>query len=107
MAMNPLDLLKNLKDVQQSLGNMQEKMKNIVVNGTAGGDMVNIEINGAFEILSIKIAPEVVNPDDTQMLEDLIKAAFTSATGKIKEKMKETISPLAGNMNIPPGFMGT
>ena len=107
MAINPLDLLKNLKEVQQSLGNMQEKMKNIIVTGTAGGDMVKIEMNGAFEILNITIAPEVVNPKDTEMLQDLIKAAFTHATGKIKEKMKETISPLAGNMNIPPGFFGT
>lgn len=107
MAINPLDLLKNLKEVQQSLGNMQEKMKNIVVTGTAGGDMVKIEMNGGFEILTVKIAPEVINPDDPQMLEDLVKAAFTAATSKIKDKMKDTISPLAGNMNIPPEFMGT
>lgn len=107
MAINPLDFLKNLKEVQQSLGNMQEKMKNILVTGTAGGDMVKIEMNGAFEIQKVSISPEVVNPEDTEMLEDLITAAFTQAMGKIKEKMKETISPLAGNMNIPPGFMGT
>lgn len=105
MAINPLDLLKNLKEVQQSLGNMQEKMKNILVTGSAGGDMVKIEMNGAFEIQKISISPEVVNPKDIEMLEDLIKAAFTQAMGKIKDKMKETISPLAGN--IPPGFMGT
>jgi nucleoid-associated protein EbfC len=107
MAINPLDLLKNLKEVQQSLGNMQEKMKNIVVTGSSGGDMVKIEMNGAFEIQQITIAPEVVNPEDIEMLQDLITAAFTQAMGKIKEKMKDTISPLAGNMNIPPGFLGT
>lgn len=105
MAINPLDLLKNLKEVQKSLGNMQEKMKNILVTGSAGGDMVKIEMNGAFEIQNISISPEVVNPKDIEMLEDLLTAAFTQAMGKIKEKMKETISPLAGN--IPPGFMGT
>ncbi|MBN2534776.1 MAG: YbaB/EbfC family nucleoid-associated protein [Spirochaetales bacterium] len=105
--MNPLDLLKNLKEVQQSIGNMQEKMKNILVTGTAGGDMVKIEMNGAFEIQKVSISPEVVDPKDTEMLEDLITAAFTQAMGKIKDKMKETISPLAGNMDIPPGFMGT
>ncbi|MBA7684969.1 Nucleoid-associated protein YbaB [subsurface metagenome] len=107
MAINPLDFLKNLKELQQSFGNMQENMKSIIVTGTAGGDMVKIEMNGAFEIQKISISPEVVNPDDTQMLEDLISAAFTNAMSKIKEKMKETISPLAGNLNIPPGFMGT
>lgn len=107
MAINPLDLLKNLKEVQQSIGNMQEKMKNILVTGTAGGDMVKIEMNGAFEIQKVSISPEVVDPKDTEMLEDLITAAFTQAMGKIKDKMKETISPLAGNMDIPPGFMGT
>ena len=105
MAMNPLDLLKNLKEVQQSLGNMQEKMKNVIVIGSAGGDMVKIEMNGAFEIINVTIAPEVVDPADIEMLQDLIKAAFTDAYTKIKEKMKETITPLTGN--IPPGFMGT
>jgi DNA-binding YbaB/EbfC family protein len=64
-------------------------------------------MNGSFEIQKVSISPEVVNPEDTEMLEDLITAAFTQAMGKIKEKMKETISPLAGDMNIPPGFMGT
>ena len=104
MAINPLDLLKNIKEVQQSLGNMQEKMKNIQVTGSAGGDMVKIEMNGAFEIQKVTISPEVVNAEDIEMLEDLVTAAFTQAMVKIKEKMKETISPLAGN--IPPGFLG-
>lgn len=105
--MNPLDLFKNLKELQQSFGSMQENMKNITVSGTAGGDMVTIEMNGAFEILKVSIAKEVVNPDDIKMLEDLITAAFTNAMTKIKEKMKESISPIANNLNIPPGFMGT
>lgn len=106
MSMNPFDLLKNFKDIQNNIGEMQSKLKDLKVSGTAGGDMVKIDMNGAFEILDITISKEVVDPNDIEMLQDLMRAAFNNAIEKVKEKMKDEMKPLTGGMNLPPGFMG-
>ncbi|MBN1696701.1 MAG: YbaB/EbfC family nucleoid-associated protein [Spirochaetales bacterium] len=107
MAINPFDIIKNFKNIQTSINDMQEKLKSVVVTGTAGGDMVTIEMNCSFEVLNVTISKEAVDPDDIQMLEDLVLAAFTNAVSNVKEKMKEEMIPLSNGMNIPPGFMGT
>ena len=106
MSINPLEFLKNIKNLQSSLGSMQDDLKNLVVTGTAGGDMVKVEMNGSFDLLSIKIDKSVVDPEDVEMLQDLIRAAYSNGVVKLREKMKEQISPLASQMNIPPEFMG-
>jgi DNA-binding YbaB/EbfC family protein len=107
MAMNPFDIIKNFKHIQTSINDIQEKLKNVTVTGTAGGDMVRIDMNCSFDVLNVTISKEAVDPDDIQMLEDLVLAALTNAVNKVKEKMKEEMMPLTGGMNIPPGFMGT
>ncbi len=104
--MNPMDLFKNLQELQSQFGDMQEKMKHISVTGTSGGDMVRVTLNGQMNVSDIHIAPEVVDPEDVKMLEDLILAAFTDASAKLKEKMQEEMSDLTGGMGMPPGFMG-
>jgi len=106
MSINPFDLIKNIKNLQGSLGDMQEKLKSLVVSGSAGGDMVKIEMNCAFEVLNVTVAKEVVDPSDIEMLQDLIRAAFANAINNAKEKMKEQMGPLASKMNIPPGSLG-
>jgi len=104
--MNPMDLLKNLQNMQSRVGEMQERMKSLVVTGTSGGGMVSIEINGQMGINKVKIAPEAVDPQDIEMLEDLVFAAFTDATARIREKMKEEMSRLTGGIDLPPGLFG-
>ena len=69
--------------------------------------MVRIEINGQMEVLKVTITPEVVDPEEITMLEDLVLAAFSDASAKIKEKIREEMSSITGGMNLPPGFMGT
>ena len=83
--MNPMDLLKNFQNIQSRVKEMQDKIKDVVVTGTAGGDMVSIDMNGAMEILSVRIAPEVVDPDDVAMLQDLILAASRDAMAKVRD----------------------
>jgi len=107
MAFNPLEFLKNFKNIQARMGEMQEKAKDVIVKGSAGGDLVSIEINGKMELINIHVSSEVVDPDDIEMLEDLIRAAFTDALTKLKEKMQEEFSFLSNGLNLPPGFMGT
>ena len=104
--MNPMDLIKNFQNIQSRVGEMQEKLKDVTVSGTSGGDMVRIEMNGQMEVTKVTISPEAVDPDDIAMLEDLVFAAFSDAFAKIKEKMREEMSALTGGMNLPPGFLG-
>jgi len=104
--MNPMDLIKNFQNIQSRVGEMQEKLKDVTVAGTSGGDMVKIEMNGQMEVTKVTISPEAVDPDDIGMLEDLVFAAFSDAFAKIKEKMREEMSALTGGMNLPPGILG-
>lgn len=104
--MNPMDLLKNFQNIQSRMGEMQERMKSLVVTGTSGGGMVSIELNGQMEIIGVKISPEAVDPHEIGMLEDLVFAAFSDASAKIKDMMKEEMSNLTGGMELPPGLFG-
>lgn len=104
--MNPMDLFKNIQELQSQMGGMQDKMKNILATGSSGGDMVTITLNGAMEVTKVHISPEAVDSGDISMLEDLILAAFTSANTKIKGKLASEMQNLAGGMNLPQGFPG-
>ena len=105
--MNPMDLFKNFQNIQSRMGEMQEKMKSLVVTGTSGGGMVSIGMNGQMEVTEVKISQEAVDPEDVEMLQDLIFAAFTDASVKIKEKMREEMSSITGGMDLPPGLFNT
>ena len=104
--MNPMDIIKNLQNMQSKVGEMQERLKELVVTGSSGGDMVRIELNGQMEVLGVTISAEAVDPDDIEMLQDLVTAAFRDASGKLKEKMREEMSTLTGGMDLPPGLLG-
>ena len=106
MAVNPMDLFKNLQNVRSKLEEMQEKLKSITAIGSAGGGMVQIEIDGEFSVRNVTISPEVVDPGDVTMLEDLVRASLTDAMVKIKEKMKEEAGSVTGDLNLPPGLFG-
>jgi len=100
--MDPMDIFKNLQNLQSQMTGVQDKMKEVLATGTAGGDMVSIQMNGAMEVLKITISPSIVDPEDVTMLEDLILAAFTDANKKIKVKLASEMSSLTGNL----GFTG-
>ncbi|RKX94429.1 MAG: YbaB/EbfC family nucleoid-associated protein [Spirochaetes bacterium] len=102
--MNPMDMLKNIQELQSQMGGMQDKLKTITVTGTSGGDMVQVTMNGAMEVTNVHISPEAVDPDDIRMMEDLILAAFTDANTRIKVRLASEMQNLTGGMNFPPGF---
>ena len=104
--MNPMDMFKNLQSLQSKMGDMQERLSSVSAIGSAGGDMVRIEINGQMEVQQVTIAPEVVDSDDVSMLQDLVLAAFSDASAKIREKIREEMSSITGGLDLPPGFMG-
>ena len=105
MAHNPLDFLKVIQGLQRNMGNMEEKLRAVRVTGTAGGDMVEVVLNGHLEVIQVKVSPDVIEPGESGMLEDLIRAAFTDATAKVKEHLRDEFSSAMG-MPLPPGLFG-
>jgi DNA-binding YbaB/EbfC family protein len=108
MNINPFDILKNAQKIQEQMGAFQEKLGTIIVTGSAGAGMVEVDLNGRMEMVALRLAPEVVNPAEAVMLQDLIIAAFSNATEKIKEVLNREMGAFTGAMNIPgmPGFPG-
>ena len=108
MNINPFDILKNAQKIQEQMGVFQEKLCYIRVTGSAGGGMVEIDLNGKMEVLALRIAPEVM--DDRDMLQDLIAAALNNSMEKIREAINQELGGLipGGLQGIPgmPGFPG-
>ena len=92
-----------MKQAQQMQEQMQRQMASINVEGTAGGGMVKAEMSGNKELLSITIDKEAVDPDDVEMLQDLVKAAVNEAARKVDEEMNSSLGSMTGGMKIP-GF---
>lgn len=90
-----------MKQAQQMQEQMQQRVSTIKVEGTAGGGMVKAEMSGNKELLSITIDKEAVDPNDVEMLQDLVKAAINEATRKVDEEMQGQL----GSM-MPPGMKG-
>ena len=101
MAKGLGDLMKQMQAMQAKMEQMQEELAEKRVEGTAGGGMVRVVANGKQEILEIKIDPEVVNPDDVAMLEELILAAVNQAKEKAAEIQMQGLSGLTGGLKIP------
>jgi len=99
------DMIKQAQRLQKQVLEMQEELGKKVVEGAAGGGMVRVTANGRQEIISVKIDPEVVDPEDVEMLEDLILAAITNARENAKAMMEAEMGKLIpggiGGMGIP------
>lgn len=99
--MNPQQLMKQAQQMQER---MQKQMAEMKVEATAGGGMVTVVMNGAKQVLSIKIDPEAVSKDDVEMLQDLILAAINDAHRKADEEMQKTMGGMMGGLKIPGMF---
>ncbi|MDR1430275.1 MAG: YbaB/EbfC family nucleoid-associated protein [Spirochaetaceae bacterium] len=98
MNINPFDLLKNAQKIQEQMGSIQEKLGGLVVTGSSGGGMVEIDLNGRFEMTGIRIARESLDPLDIPLLQDLVKAAYAGAAEKIREALSREMGVLAGGI---------
>jgi DNA-binding YbaB/EbfC family protein len=99
--MNPKQLM---KQVQQMQAQMQQRMGELRAEGSAGGGMVKATMNGHKELLSITIDKEAVDPEDVDMLQDLVVAAINEASRKVDEEMQGQLGAMTGGMNIPGLF---
>ena len=99
--MNPQQLMKQAQQMQER---MQKQMAELKVEGNAGGGMVTVTMNGAKQVLSIKLDPEAVSKDDVEMLQDLILAAINDAQRKADEAMQSSMGGMLGGLKIPGMF---
>ena len=95
MNINPFDILKNAQKIQEQMSGFQEKLGYITETGASGGGLVEIDINGKLELISVRITPEAMT--DTEMLQDLIVAAFNDGMTKVREAITREV----GTMGIP------
>ena len=96
-----MDMRFLMRQAQQMQAKMQEAQQKLRAEGTAGGEMVKVTLNGAKELVAIAVAREAMDPEDPSMLEDLILAAFKDAAAKAEDGMAKVTSGLGGGLNIP------
>jgi nucleoid-associated protein EbfC len=99
--MNIQQVQQMMKQAQQMQERLQKQMADVRVEGNAGGGMVTVVMNGAKQVQSIAIDPEVVSKDDVQMLQDLIVAALNDAHRKAEDEMQKNMGGMMGGLKIP------
>ncbi|MGI6467677.1 MAG: YbaB/EbfC family nucleoid-associated protein [Syntrophomonadaceae bacterium] len=106
MKFNPMGgnmnkMMKEARKVQERIVQMQEELRQRELEVSSGGGAVTVRINGRQEILSLKIAPEAVDPDDVELLEDMIIAAVNEAIKQSQEMVSTEMAKITGGFNIP------
>jgi nucleoid-associated protein EbfC len=99
-------IMKQAQQFQAKMAKLQEEVGDRTVQASSGGGMVTVTANGRQEIIAISIEPEVIDPDDREMLQDLVMAAVNDGLNKAKEMMSEEMGKLTQGMNLPniPGL---
>ena len=98
------DLVRQAQMMQNKISKLQEEVGKRTVEASAGGGMVSVTVNGAQEVLAVKIDPAVVNPEDVEMLQDLVLAAVNEALKKAGDMMKDEMAQVTGGLKIPGLF---
>ncbi|HEX6257705.1 MAG TPA: YbaB/EbfC family nucleoid-associated protein [Euzebyales bacterium] len=98
-------MLQQAQALQRKLAKAQEEIAQVEVTGSAGGGTVNAVVTGAGDLTSIEIAPDAVDPDDVEMLQDLVVAAVNDGLRRARELEQEKLGSLAGGLGLPPGLI--
>ena len=99
-GMNQAAMMKQAQKMQQEVLRMQEEMENKTYSATSGGGMVTAEVNGKHEVVSLTVKPEAVDPDDVEMLQDMIMAAVNEAMRTADTEAANNMSRLTGGLNL-------
>ncbi|MGR6837244.1 YbaB/EbfC family nucleoid-associated protein [Syntrophomonas erecta] len=94
-------MIKEAKKVQEQIAKMQAELEERVVEASSGGGAVQVKVSGKQELISIKINPEAIDPDDVEMLEDMVMAAVNEGIRKSQEMVSTEMSRITGGLNIP------
>lgn len=97
-------MMKQAQQMQKKMAELQEELEGREFEATAGGGAVNVVVNGKKEVKAINIKPEVVDPEDVEMLEDLVMAAVNEALRTADETVNQEMGKLTGGMGMPPGM---
>lgn len=101
MAKGMSGMMKQVQKMQKKMIQVQEELAQQRVEGTAGGGMVTAVVDGKLNVVEIKISPQVVDPNDSEMLEDLVLAAINQGQQKAQEMMNQEMGQLTGGLQIP------
>ena len=102
---NMAGMMKKVQKMQSEMKKMQDELKRKTVDVTAGGGAVKVVMNGEKQVQSLTIDPAAVDPDDVEMLQDLLSAAFNEATKKVDEMMAAEMGKLTSGLGLPPGML--
>lgn len=94
-------MMKQMQQMQRQMAQIEEELKNEKVEATAGGGMVKATVSGKQDVLEIKINPEAVDPEEVELLEDMVMAALKEAIEKSRQLAQQKMGGLTGGMNIP------
>ena len=97
-------LMKQAQEMQTKMAEMQQRLVDVEISGSAAAGMVTVILNGKGEMRKMKIDPSLIVPEEAEVLEDLIVAAQNDARAKVDAYMQEETSKMMGGVNLPPGF---
>lgn len=97
-------MMKQAQEIQSKMAEMQETLAKAECTGQSGAGLVSVTLNGKGDMLSLKIDPSIFNGDDSEMVEDLIKAAFNEARRKVEAHSQAEMAKITGGMQLPEGF---
>ena len=97
-------LMKQAQEMQAKMAEMQESLGQIEIEGVAGAGLVKVTLNGKGEMRRLRIDPTLANPDEAEILEDLIVAAHNDAKGRIEARVQDETQKLMGGLPLPPGM---
>ena len=100
-----MNIGKMMKDLQKMQTKMQDDLQTLEVEGSAGGGIVIARMNGKKELLEIKLSPEAITPDETDLMEDLLVAAVNEAGRKVDEEVERMTQGMTAGLKMPPGMI--
>ncbi|HWV82252.1 MAG TPA: YbaB/EbfC family nucleoid-associated protein [Hyphomicrobiaceae bacterium] len=99
-----MGMMKKAQELQGKMQRMQEELAALEVSGQSGAGLVKVTLNGKGEMRSIKIDPSLLKPDDAEIVEDLVLAAFQDAKSKVEGEMQKRMQEVTGGLPLPPGL---
>ena len=99
-----MKMLAKAQEIQGRVQQLQEELAGLEIEGQSGGGLVRVKLNGKMEARAVKIDPSLIKPEDAEMLEDLILAAFQDAKSRVEIAMQEKMKDVTGGLPLPPGL---
>ncbi|MCZ6722273.1 MAG: YbaB/EbfC family nucleoid-associated protein [Alphaproteobacteria bacterium] len=97
-------MMKKAQQMQAKMAEMQKKLEEVEITGSSGGGMVQVTVNGKGEMRAIKIDPSLLDPNEVEVLEDLIAASANDAKAKVEAQLSEEMSKITGGLQLPGGL---